>query len=326
MNTPIKRTELDGVLQLLSKGFTKAEVRKKLNLKPSALAYHLRRLEDLGVIERQGKYIINVLSSSVKHPKVTKNQVQLKLNKRGHAYNFKIIFPTEKNLLKKPKVRSEFKAKKLEKLQFGSYKLIKDKNSIWINKGSLTIYSNNSYYSKNALYSKFRALKDIDNLIVYLKDRFGFSGMYGIEIFREHYGLIFNKFAQWLLKRGGKLYVKEKGNKTILWVDNSRKDDIGLTEFEGDDPLRINQADKYFQSHEDTSWQVTPEFCLKSFNEAGELIKKNAQNLDHYAKHLQSHIKSVEQLGANVGTQNKIQENTLAVLQKMDKRLERLEG
>lgn len=44
--------------------------------------------------------------------------------------------------------------------------------------------------------SKFTALKDLDNLVKYLKDKFNFKGIYGIEIFREHYGLIFNEFAK----------------------------------------------------------------------------------------------------------------------------------
>jgi len=316
MNTPQKRCEHDRVLQLLSKGLTKAEVRKKLGIKPTALSNHLRRLEDLGVIERQGKYIINVLSSSLLHPKVTKNQVHKKLNKRGHAFNFKVLFPKEKNLLIKPKVKGEFKAKKLKKLQFGSYKLTKDKNSIWINKNSLIIYSSNSYYSGNALHSKFRALKDLDNLIIYLKDRFEFTGIYGVEVFREHYGLIFNKFAEWCLKQGRKLYVKEKGDKTILWVDNSRKDDIGLTEFEGEDPMSINKADNYFQSHENTGWQVTPEFSLKSFNEAGELIKGNAKAIkdvfplmSDYNKNLKLHINvQQEQLKTQKATQEMLRE------------------
>jgi len=306
MDTPKKRCEIDIVLNLLAKGFNKKEIRKKLNIKPSTLSNHLRRLENSGYIERKGKYVINVFASSYKHLRVTKNQVHMKLNKRGHACNFKIIFPNEKNLLEKQKVKHELKVKNLTRLSFGSLKLIKDKCSIWINKGSLTIYSNNSYYSKNALHSKFRALKDVDNLIRSLKERFGFTGMYGIEIFREHYGLIFNKFAQWILKKGDKLYVKEKGNKTILWVDSSRKDDIGLEEFEGDDPLQINSADNYFESHERTGWKVTPEFCLKTFNAAGELIKKNAEHLEFHAGNMRTHVAAVQQLGNSVEKLTKI--------------------
>ncbi len=303
MDTPKKRCEIGIVLNLLSKGFNKKEVREKLNIKPSALSNHLRRLENSGYIERRGNYVINVLGSSYSHPRVTKNQVHNRLNKRGHAFNFKILFPNEKNLLEKQKVKYEFKVRNLTRLPFGSLKLIKDKCSIWINKESLTIYSNNSYYSKNALHSKFRALKDVDNLVRSLKERFGFTGMYGIEIFREHYGLIFNKFAQWILKRGDKLYVKEKGNKTILWVDNSRRDDIGLEEFEGDDPLQINSADNYFESHERTKWKVTPENVLKMFNAAGELIKKNAENAQYYGNNQVTHVRLMKNIDKNLQKQ-----------------------
>jgi hypothetical protein len=299
--TPLKkRCEIDVILNLLSEGLTKKDIKKRLNIKPSTLSNHLRRLENSGYIERKGKYIINVLSSSYSHLRVTKNQVHNRLNKRGHAFNFTVLFPKEKNLLENNKVQHELKVGNLEELPFGSLKLIKDKCSIWINKKSLTIYSNNSYYVKNALHSKFAALKDVDNLVNNLKDKFGFSGIYGIEVFREHYGLIFNKFAEWIIKRGKKLYVKEKGNKTILWVDDSRKDDIGLKEFEAADPLKINAADEYFNSHERTGWKVTPEFSLKIFNEAGELIKKNAENLEYHAENMRSHVIAVQQLGKSV--------------------------
>ncbi len=303
MDTPKKRCELDIVLKLLSHGLTKNQVRKKLGIKTSTLSNRLRRLEDLGCIERQGKFIIKVLRSSHLHPRVTKNQVHIRLNKRGHAFNFKILFPNEKNLLEKQKVKHELKVRNLTRLPFGSLKLIKDKCSIWINKESLTIYSNNSYYSKNALHSKFGALKDVDNLVRSLKERFGFIGMYGIEIFREHYGLIFNKFAQWILKRGDRLYVKEKGNKTILWVDSSRKDDIGLKEFEGHDPLQINSAEDYFESHERTRWKVTPETVLKMFTAAGELIKKNAENAQYYGENMRTHIGLMKGIEKNLGKQ-----------------------
>jgi len=300
-----KRCEIEEVLHLLSKGLTKAEIKKKLNIKASALSNHLRRLEHSGYIQRKGKFVIEVLQSSYSHHRVTKNQVHKKLNKRGHAYNFRIVFPKEENLILKPKVQHEFEVGNLQKLPFGSLKFIRDKNSIWINKGSLTIYSNNSYYSDNALHSKFRALKEIDNLVIYLKDRFGFGGVYGIEVFREHYGLIFNKFAKWILKKGRKLYVKDKGNKTTLWVDNSRKDDQGLEEFEGGDPIEINTADNYFNSHEKTGWKVTPEFTLNKLQGHDQIIEKSMKVLEGYAEQIALHLK-VEQ--EQLITQKKMQE------------------
>ncbi len=319
MLTGDKRCELDIVLSLLVKGYTKKKIRDKLDIKTTTLSNRLRRLEDLGCIERKGKYVINVLQSSHLNPKVTKNQVHKKLNKRGHAFNFKIIFPNEKNLKTKRNVQSELKLKKLEKLQFGSLKLIKDNNTIWINKDSLTIYSKNSYYSENAMHSKFRAMKDIDNLIYYLRGRYEFKGIYGIEVFREHYGLIFNEFAKWMLKKKKKMYVKNVNNKTIFWIDDSRKDDIGLKEFESSDPLKINSADNLFKSHEETGWKVTPEFILKGFAEQNKAIKGNADNINNYAKHLRAHVQSVKDLGAGVEKQNILFERMAIVLEKIEK-------
>lgn len=317
MVTPKKECELDVVLKLLSLGKTKAEIRKKLDLKPSALANRLRRLEDLGCIERKGKYIINVLRSSHKNPRVTKNQVHIKLNKRGHAHNFKIYFPKETNLKEKPKVKNEKKQKTLEELPFGSLKFIKKKYTIWINKDTLTIYSNNSYYSDNALHSKFQALKDVDNLVQELKYRFGFSGVYGIEVFREHYGLIFNKFAKWILNKKRKLYVKEKGNKTILWVDNSRKDDQGLEEFEADDPIRANTADNYFESHDKTGWKVTPEKVLEMFDKTGNLIQKNAEQLEYYGENMVSHVAVMKRIDKKLDHMDSREERLIKAIERL---------
>lgn len=308
MVTPEKKGELDIVLSLLLSGLTKQQVRKKLNIKPTALANRLRRLEDLGCIERKGKYIINVLRSSHVNPRVTKNKVHKSFNKRGHAHNFKIYFPKETNLKQKPKVRQEEKLKQLEKLSFGSLKFIKKKYTIWINKDTLTIYSNNSYYSDNALHSKFQALKDVDNLVQELKDRFQFNGKYGIEIFREHYGLIFNKFAKWLLGQKRKLYVQDIKGKTILWVDDSRKDDVGLTEFEGHDPLIINNADTFFNSHEKHKFKVDADFILQNKEKTEKelaSLKGVFPAMEEYNKNLKLHIAVQE---AQLETQKQMQE------------------
>lgn len=322
MITIKKRCELDVVLQLLRLDKTKKQIRETLNIKPSTLANRLRRLENLGAIERKGKFLIKVLRSSHLNPGVTKNQVHKKLNKRGHAFNFKVIFPNEKDLRIKDRVREEVKKKKLTRLPFGSLKLIKDKNTIWINKGSITIYSNNSYYSKDALHSKFRALKEIDNLVVYLKGRFELRGIYGIEVFREHYGLIFNKFAGWALERGIKLYVKDKGNKAILWVDDSRKDDINLKEFEGKDPLKINNADKYFNSHEKTGWKVTPEYNLKNQEETNNQINKltgaiaeTGLQLIEYKEQNKEHLALIQDYKAESVASKKV---LMALLKRLD--------
>lgn len=302
------------ILDLIVKGFTKKEINKKLDLSKTALANHLERLELSGHIKREGKYIIKVLQSSYSNPKVTKNLVSKKLNKRGHAFNLTVLFPEEKDLRKKDLVISEFKKKKLEELGFGSYKFSKKKNTIWINRESLTIYSNNSYYSKNALHSKFTAIRDIDNLINDIKRKFNFKGIYGIEVFREHYGLIFNKFAEWCLGKGKKLYVKDKGNKAILWVDDSRKDDIGLKEFEGKNAMGINKADEYFDdvliTHEG---KVDSSFILNGFSQTSNQlnlafkgIEQNAKNVEFHFENMKSHVGAIRELKEGVRELTKV--------------------
>jgi len=80
--------------------------------------------------------------------------------------------------------------------------------------------------------------------------------------------------------------------------------------------MSINKADNYFQSHENTGWQVTPEFSLKSFNEAGELIKGNAKAIkdvfplmSDYNKNLKLHINvQQEQLKTQKATQEMLRE------------------
>ena len=329
-----KVCELDATLRLIIADLTKAKICKKLNIKPTALANRLRRLEEMGCIERQGKYIIKVLRSSLNHPRVTINQLNKKFNKRGHAHNFTIIFPEEKvNLNEKPEVlklfnkRDKDKPEKrwLTKLPFGSLKFQYKRNTIWINTKSVTVYSNNSYYSDDALMSKFRALKEVDAIAKYLKRKFGFRGIYGIEVFREHYGLIFNKFAEWILSKGRKLTVKNMKNKTILWVDDSKKDDVGLKEFEGEDPVTVNSADKLFDSHERTGFKVTPEHNLKHQAETNKQIKelakqsnKNAKNLDYHAENMRSHITVVKRIGKGVDKQNELFNRMVNVLEKME--------
>lgn len=293
MTTPKKRCEIDRVVHLLSKEKTRQEIIKELGIKPSALSNHLRRLEERGNIKRIGKVKIEVITTSHLHPRVTKNQVHKDFNKRGHAHNFKIQFNKKINLKEKPKIINDKKMKLLEELSFGSLKLVKKGFTIWINKNNLTVYSNNSYYSKNALHSKFYVLRDVDNLVQELINHYDLPSNYGIEIFREHYGLIFNKFAKWLISKHQKMYIEDKKGKTILWVDNSRKDDIGLKEFESEDPIRINSADNLFESHEKTGWKVTPEWTLEAING----IVKNQLIFDNNMK---SHLEVLDKLGTAV--------------------------
>jgi len=235
------------------------------------------------------------------------------MNIRGHAFNFKIIFQTEKNLLENKIIRNLVESKRAEVLSFGSIRFKQDKNTIWINKGSITVYSNNSYYSEDANHTKFRALQDIDQLARDLKYKFQLMGIYGIQIFREHYGLIFNEFAKWILSQNRKFTLENKNNKAIFWVDDSMKDDIGFKEFEGNNPGKINNAAKLFESHDRTNWSQTPEVQIK-INEQqqeinrqfGEGFKETTKQLNYFGENMVSHVKAIQGISAGLEQQTKL--------------------
>jgi len=316
MKSVKKGNELDTILHLISLDFTKKQIRDRRHLSKSALSNHLAKLEKLGCIKRHGKYLIEYLQSSPIHLEVTPKVSKKQMNKRGHAFNFKIYFPQEKtNLKEKNAVKKDLQDKRLKVLPFGSYQLIKNKNTIWINNHNLTIYCNKSYYSADALKSKFGALRDVDILVKNLRDKYNFKGSYGIEVFREHYGLIFNKFAKWLLDRGQKLTIKDEGDKSTLWVDDSRKDDLGLKEFEGSNPIEINKADNFFESCERTDWEVTPEFILTAFNKTNIIlngeIQKNKQlgnTITLLEKQIKSHLELIKEWRKEAETTRKYYE------------------
>lgn len=294
-----KRSELDYIFNLLEQNKTKLQIKKEMSLNSPALANQLRRLENLGLIKREGKYAITILKSdlpsSLMHPRVTINQVHIRGGgvKRGHAHNFKVYFHKKVNLLELPKIIQEQNL--FKKLSFGSLKLIKKGFTIWINKYNLTIYSNNSYYSKNAMHSKFAALKSVDSLVQELIFKYNLPKIYGIEVFREHYGLIFNTFANWIISKGGKMYVKDNRGKAILWVDKSRKDDIGLNEFEGKEPLIINNADTFFQSHEKHGFKVDADFTINSINKLTLAQIKGETQLTAYAEQNKEHLALIKE-------------------------------
>jgi hypothetical protein len=310
---------LEQTLNLIKIGKGKGELRKLLNLSPTALSNRLKRLETLGCINLIGKYQIEITGSSLKHPEVTRALINKKLDKRGHGHNTTILFPKEENLWEKDRVKKEYSQKKIKRLGFGSYKLNYKGFTIWINKKSLTIYSNNSYFSEDALKSKFWALKDLDNLAKYLRGRFDLKGIYGLKIFREHYGIIFNKFAEWLLGQRRKMHVKDKGGDSILWIDDSMKDNIGakvkLKEFEGKDPQKINTVGEWGKDMDDEGWPLISEM-------KGDLIdnKKELVNLRGVFPAMSEYNENLKLHTAVQKAQLEVAKETLKYLKSIDEK------
>ena len=99
------------------------------------------------------------------------------------------------------------------------------------------------------------------------------------------------------------MYVEDKKGKSILWVDKSRKDDVGLEEFEGEDPMKINNADGFFQSKDKTGWKDDTPQVERNTKEVANM-KGVFPAMEEYNKNLKLHIQvQQEQLKTQRETQ-----------------------
>lgn len=236
----------------------KGELRRRLELSPTALSNRLKRLEDRGCINLIGRDIIELTGSSYKHPRVTRSLIDKKLNKRGHATGASIVFSQNNDIWNNKKLIKEFKSGRVKRKDYGSYSLDYKGFTILINRKDFTVYAQKkrSVFSGDALKDKFVMLKDLGDLARYLKGRYELKGIYGIRVFREHYGIIFDKFATWILESGRKIDIKDKEGKSIIWVDDSKDDDIGLKERESSDALTANTMDQWGKDMDEQGWPL----------------------------------------------------------------------
>ena len=281
---PLELDALEETLNLIKINKGKGELRRLLKITPTALSNRLKRLSDLGVLNLVGKYGMELTGSSLKHPKVTRTLIDKKLNKRGHASGTSIIFSQKNDLWNNKQLLKEFKKGRVKRYKYGSYELDYKNFTIIINKQDFTIYSKKvggSYFSKDALKSKFLMMKDLDNLAKYLKGRYDLKGIYGLRVFREHYGIIFDKFATWIIKTGRKFKVKNKEGKLIIWVDDSMDDDIGLKERESIDPIKTNTMDEWGEDMDEEGWALTSDIKkeIKENKNNISIISKNTKQL-----------------------------------------------
>ncbi len=285
---------LEETFNLIKIGKGKGDLRRLLRISPTALSNRLKRLENLGVINLVGKYEMQITGSSLKHPKVTRTLIDKKLNKRGHAWGVSIVFSQKNDLWNNKQLLKEFKKGRAKKLKYGSFKLDYKGFTIIINKEDFTVYAKkgNSHFSSDALKSKFMALKDLDNLAKYLKGRYDLKGIYGLRIFREHYGIIFDKFATWILEQGRKLTIRDEKGRAIIWVDDSKEDDIGLKERESSDPMKANTMDEWGKDMDEEGWTKTSEIKKRIGNNEESIVgvSKDVEGIAENTKKLSQEL------------------------------------
>jgi len=270
------------------------KIQKKLGISKQQLNYYLRRLKKNGLVHNPsyGLWELTKQSkNSTKYESLLKKDIS-----RGHAYIINII---PKKLPENWKDRL-----KIIKKKGINYKLVGAKETtprikalgrkIWLCNKHIRIFDkkDESYYGLNAIESRKQAFLEFVKIINCLENKLGFSlRPFNFQWRREHYALIKNDLAIDQNKKGVIWRIKDESGEWLL-IDDSLEMG-GELENIGKKSLATNvKMQRWWNEHKKYKFKVTPTFLM-------ETINANAQNLNKYAKHLESHVKSVQQLGAN---------------------------
>tara|TARA_Y100000310_G_scaffold256113_1_gene263822 strand:+ start:313 stop:1284 length:972 start_codon:yes stop_codon:yes gene_type:complete len=306
------------VYNQIKEGVRPSEICKRFNISKQKLNYYLSTLKRSECIKKIG-YGLWEISGEFNEKKVkettriTKYQpVKIKPDfVRGHAFQFKLKIPKLRNWEKREEIlkKKDIEFKQLKHLLGGGQEIkIKDKK-IWLTNKSIIIFEKSSYLAKTAKESRRYAIYDLFELVRSLESTLGanfkINKRYCFKVSRQHYALVKNALAEQYNGDGKKLEVYSEDG---LWfvIDNS----YNLNEAETvhpktavDDSTKVQNFFNGLKVTED----YTPQIMIKA-------VTQNAENLNNYAVHLKSHVKSVKQLGGGVKELNKL-------IKKLDKRL-----
>lgn len=313
------------ILDLIKSGSNPAQISKKYGIPKQTLDYSVAKLKKQGCIEKVGygvwKYIKPLKKSenlTIRHLDKSTKKIgtsQPKKEIRGHAFIWKIEFVKPYDWAK---IINHYKKKKLT-FQFmkhnKQFRTIFENRKIWFGVRGLTIYEPLDFLGKSSFEAKGTAVFEMDQLIKkLLKELNQKFRAYRFTTSREHYGIIKNELARQYNDKKEKMQIRSEDGHIWMWIDDS----LSLGELENDEPNINRQVQNFWNNHKKHKFKHTPDYIDSNFKESAKQIKKNAENLDHYAKHLQSHVASVQQLGRNVEIQTQI-------FMKVLERLERLE-
>jgi len=324
----VKKVGLIGVLAEIKSGSSPAQISKKFNIPKQNVSYFVGKLKKQGCIQKKGYGVWEYIRPLKEVKDLTTRQYERNTPKsltsprkeiRGHAFIWKIQFLKDHDW---NKIVKHYQKKKL------SFQLMKHNNvwriilngrKIWLGKKGITIYEPIDFMGKSSFEVKGKAVFEMDLLI---KDLFRELNLkfipYRFTTSREHYGIIKNELARQYNDKKKKMQIRSEDGTLWMWIDDSK----GLGELENQDPTLNRQVQQFWNDHKDHNFKVDASFILNGFDQTNQATKKNAEQLEYYAKHLESHVASIQQLGSSVDNQNLIQQKTLAALEKMEQRLD----
>jgi biotin operon repressor len=279
------------ILDLLKQDKNPAQISKELNISKQKLNYYIRRLKDLGFVEKKGYGVWEVLRSKKDDLEHTIKWNDKKI--RGHAFIWKIKSKQFNwiELLTKNKINYSL-------VRGYTPRIFINNQKVWLAKDSIIIYDNRSFYGQNAIESRKYAVFGLKSVIDTLQKQLNISlGKYLFKPTREHYGMIKNELARQYNDKGDKLIVKDDLDGDWLWIDDS-EGMLGELETGGKritkDRAGLNlEVQKWYNDMKKTNFQVTPTFILSAMNG----IQQNQLVFD---RNMKSHLEVLNKIGKAV--------------------------
>jgi len=288
-----KKIELVQVFDALKAGLKPAEIADKYGVPKTTLQYKLDALKKKKLIKKVAYGTWEVLNKKyqfdlgVVPPKVPKNK-QI----RGHAFIWKVRFSHESidwfRRLDQYKIN-------YQRINGGKVARIIYKNrKVWLTKKGMVVYEPLDFLGSSSFETKSTAVWELDQLIKDLGRQLQINlTPYKFTTSREHYALVRNSLAKQYNDKKEKLSVYAEDRGVWLWVDFSK----GIHELENNDPEVNRKVQNWYNDHLKNGFEVNSSFVLNGFNVLTQNVQANAQNLNNYATHLKSHVKSIQDLG-----------------------------
>lgn len=292
-----KITLLD-IVNLIRQGHNPSSICKLTGMTKQHLNYYLSTLKSRNQIRKIGYGTWELTNQEVKTS--TKDTLTKGKEVRGHAFIWKIRLKGSQRSID---WISLLKSKGIEFSYVGlrnTPRIVLNGHKTWFGAKNIIIYESESFFAVNAIESRKQGIQKIIEIINELGKVLDIDLSKNLfTVNREHYSLVQNSLAIQLNKEGKKLTVYENG-KGWFMIDNS----LNLNEAETVSQSAMTDSlgiQKYFNSHKQTGFKVTPEFILNTMNGI-----QNNQML--FAENIKTHIKAIQDLGNGVERLTKIVE------------------
>jgi hypothetical protein len=322
LNTLSKKLDFYfSIMDLIEKGNSLAGIAKLFGISKQRLEYYIEPLRHNQSIVKLGKGVweINSLNYRKFLDELVKkadpdSQNALIKKIRGHGFIFLIKIPSIPDWSKREKF--------LEKMEI-EYKLISqgqrikitkgnDKYKVWLCNNSIIIYfpKGKSYFKEFAKNAYIHALYDAKQILVKLENLLGvnlkINKKWNIKVSRHHYALIYSPIADYFMKRGRGIFIRDVYG--VLWamIDNS----FGLNEIETcnketaiiDMDNVILPLSKNLEGCDCYSFlnDYREQKNLMKPSEIQEMVTKTAQNQAIFAENNRSHVEAIRTLNDTI--------------------------